>query len=132
MGLPPSNYYNSSIASTYPKNSSSEHSQSKKQFCSLNPTILLRPTLIRKIKKKGSQQSAVVAESLETSDFRPFRTYYLSLRDIKTTVSTWLERTALMSHEPSVLGNISTVFFHSRYVGTYQRKCPIPHVNPGR
>ena len=97
MGLPPSNYNNSSLVSTPYQNSSSVHSHSKKQFYSLNPTILLRPTLIRKIKKKGSQQSAVVAESLETSDFRPFGAYYLSFRDIKTTVSTC-----------GVCGNIST------------------------
>ena len=88
MGLPPSNYYNSSIASTYPKNNSSVHSQSEKQFCSPNLTILIRPTLHINVKKKGFQQSAIIAESLETSDFKPFRSYYLSLRDIKTTVST--------------------------------------------
>ena len=41
-----------------------------------------------KDKKKGFQQSAIVTESLETFDFRPFGAYYLSLRDIKTTVST--------------------------------------------
>lgn len=40
-----------------------------------------------KDKKKGFQQSAIVTESLETFDFRPFGAYYLSLRDIKTTVS---------------------------------------------
>ena len=51
-------------------------------------TILLRPTLHINVKKKGFQQSAIIAESLETSDFKPFRSYYLSLRDIKTTVST--------------------------------------------
>lgn len=45
MGLPPLNYYSSSIASTYPKNSSSVHSQSEKQFYSPNLTILLTPTL---------------------------------------------------------------------------------------
>ena len=88
MGLPPSNYYNSSIASTYPKNNSSVHSQSEKQFCSPNLTILLRPTLFVKDKQKGFQQSAIITESLETSDYRPFPAYYLSLRDIKTTVST--------------------------------------------
>jgi len=42
------------------------------------------------------------------------------LWDKSTTVSTWLERTALMSFELSVVGNISTVFFHSRYGGTYR------------
>ena len=41
-----------------------------------------------KDKKKGSQQSATIAESLETPDFRPYRAYYLSFRDINTTVST--------------------------------------------
>ncbi len=30
----------------------------------------------------------MITESLETSDFRPFEANYLSLRDIKTTVST--------------------------------------------
>ena len=97
MGLPPSNYYNSSIASTYPKNNSSVHSQSEKQFCSPNLTILLRPTLFMKDKKKGFQQSAIITECPGTSDFRPSRAYYLSLRDINTTVSTW-----------QVLGNMST------------------------
>ena len=38
--------------------------------------------------RAGFQQSAIIAESLETSDFKTFRSYYLSLRDIKTTVST--------------------------------------------
>jgi hypothetical protein len=50
-----------------------------------------------KDKKKGFQQSAIITECPETSDFRPSRAYYLSLRDINTTVSTWLEWTALMS-----------------------------------
>ena len=98
MGLPPLNYYSSSIASTYPINSSSVHSQSEKQFYSPNLTILLRLTLLMKDKKKGFQQSVIIAESLETSDFKPFRAYYLSLRDIKTTVSTCL-----------VQGNKSTI-----------------------
>ena len=88
MGLPPSNYNNGSIASTPCQNSSSVHSQNKKQFCSPNPTIHIRPTLLMKDKKKGFQQSAIIAESLETSDFKPFQAYYLSIRDIKTTVST--------------------------------------------
>ena len=68
MKLPSSNCNNSSIAST--------------------STILLRPMLIRKIKKKGSQLSAVVAESLGTSDFRALRVFFYSLRDINTPVST--------------------------------------------
>ena len=50
-----------------------------------------------KDKKKGFQQSAITAESLETPVFRPFRAYYLSLRDIKTTVSTWNDRLTSMS-----------------------------------
>ena len=50
-----------------------------------------------KDKKKGFQQSAIVTESLETPDFKPFQTCYLSFRDIKTTVSTWHERLSLMS-----------------------------------
>jgi len=49
-----------------------------------------------KDKKKGFQQSAIVAEGLETSDFRPFRAYYLSFLDINTTVSTRHELTLLM------------------------------------
>jgi len=44
-----------------------------------------------KDKKKGFQQSAIITECPETSDFRPSRAYYLSLRDINTTVSTCLE-----------------------------------------
>ena len=97
MGLPPSNYNNSSIASTLYKNSSSIHSQSKKQFYSPNLAILLRPTLFMKDKKKGFQQSMMITESLETSDFRPFEAYYLSFRDINTTISTWVESTIMMS-----------------------------------
>jgi len=52
-----------------------------------------------KYKKKGFQQSAIGSESLETSDFRPFEAYYLSLRDIKQTVSTCLERSKKMPLE---------------------------------
>lgn len=44
-----------------------------------------------KDKKKGFQRLAIIAESLETPDFRPFEAYYLSFRDINTTVSTWTE-----------------------------------------
>ena len=89
-----------------------------------------------KDKKKGSQQSATIAESLETPDFRPYRAYYLSIRDINTTVSTWPEFGQLLSDvrfkilrkwKPvnqyfsvlEVCGNISTVFM---FVGTYQSK----------
>jgi len=83
MGLPPSNYNNGSIASTPCQNSSSVHSQNKKQFCSPNPTIHIRPTLLMKDKKKGFQQSAIIAESLETSDsslFRPIIYLYVTSR----------------------------------------------------
>lgn len=65
-----------------------------------------------------------------TSDFYPqtskipyikaFSRPYSFTLDINTTHSTWLERTVLMSFEPSVLGNKSTAFFHSRYWGTYR------------
>jgi len=64
-----------------------------------------------KDKKKGFQQSAIITECPETSDFRPSRAYYLSLRDINTTVSTWIERTELMSFALFVRGNLSTAFF---------------------
>lgn len=47
------------------------------------------PTLLLKDKKKGFQPSAIIAEILETSDFRLFGAYYLSLRVINTTVSIW-------------------------------------------
>jgi len=40
---------------------------------------------------------AIVTESLETSDLRPLLVYYLSFRDINTTVSTWAEFGQLMS-----------------------------------
>lgn len=50
-----------------------------------------------KDKKKGFQQSAIITECPETSDFRPSRAYYLSLRDINTTVSTWPESFFMMS-----------------------------------
>jgi hypothetical protein len=52
-----------------------------------------------KDKKKGFQQSAIITECPETSDFRPSRAYYLSLRDINTTVSTCLEDTKKMSYK---------------------------------
>ena len=70
-------------------------------------------------KKQGSQQSVIVTECLETFDFKPLVPIYLSFRDINTTVSTCVERTALMSYEPSVCGNISTTFFSSRYGEIY-------------
>lgn len=121
MGLPPLNYYSSSIASTYPINSSSVHSQSEKQFYSPNLTILLRLTLLMKDKKKGFQQSATITESLETFDTRPFRTYYLSLRDIKTTVSTWPEFGQLMSDGRfSFLRLRKPIKCISRSMGTFQ------------
>jgi hypothetical protein len=41
-----------------------------------------------KDKIKGFQLSDIITESLETSDFRHFGASYLSLHDIKTTVST--------------------------------------------
>jgi len=39
-------------------------------------------------KNKGFQQSAIITESLETFDLSLSKPFYLSLRDIKTTVST--------------------------------------------
>jgi len=72
----------------------------QQQFYSPNPTILLRLTLLMKDKKKGSQPSAVFAESLEPSDFKPFRTCYLSLRAIATTVSTCVESLRLLEKMP--------------------------------
>jgi len=39
----------------------------------------------------------IVTESLETFDSSPLGPIYLSLRDIKTTVSTWPELPLLMS-----------------------------------
>lgn len=45
-----------------------------------------------KDKKEGFQQSTIITESLETSDFRPIRAYYLSFRDINTTVSTCIPK----------------------------------------
>ena len=67
------------------------HSQSEKQFCSLNLILLLAPTLFMKDNKQGFQHSVIIAESLETPDFRPSQANYLSLRDINTTVSTCFE-----------------------------------------
>jgi len=42
-------------------------------------------------KNKGFQQSAIITESLETFDLSLSKPFYLSLRDIKTTVSTCIE-----------------------------------------
>jgi|LSQX01.3.fsa_nt_gb hypothetical protein len=56
----------------------------------------------------------MVMKLLESQDF------YIISFCINAMHSTWLERTVLMSFEPSVLGNKSTAFFHSRYWGTYR------------
>ena len=59
-------------------------------------------------KKQGSHQSAILTESLETFDVKPFRAYLFSLRDINTTVSTWLECSLLMSES---MGTYQSFFY---------------------
>ena len=46
-------------------------------------------------KNKGFQQSVIITESLETFDLSLSKPFYLSLRDIKTTVSTCEANTPL-------------------------------------
>lgn len=75
------------LVSTYSKSSSSLVSLDKKQFYILTLTYILCSKLYSEYKKQGSHQSAILTESLETLIIKYFYSIYLSLRDIKTTVS---------------------------------------------
>jgi hypothetical protein len=60
----------------------------------------------------------------EVNDFNIAKLYGISAKRCTPCLGTlpytkWFERTALMSFAPYVLGNISTVFFHSRLAGAY-------------
>lgn len=90
------------------------------QSCQLNPTVLQPWKCSHFAQKQKIRELRVRPKLSEIPLFQGFFTYYFSTLDINATNSTWLERTVLMSFEPSVLGNKSTAFFHSRYWGTYR------------